>query len=270
MLDLAGFVFLLVAALLMHYLINNRYIAYFAFVAFVILNSFIWGMLEIETHMVSFGGTPRMVYSDMNGYGPFVAGQVWFNLYWMLAAVLVCIGAYAFTIRGKETALKQRWSTALKRLRQRTAVIAGATVLFVATGGFVFYNTQVLNTYKTSDTNTAEQKAYELTYKKYEGMAQPKWIDLTYHLNIYPEQRSLYTLVRAQAVNDTKEPISEVHFTVPETMDSMQIDIPGAKLTMNDEKLFYRIYTLASPLQPGDTLHLTIELMRGIEGEPGL
>ena len=270
MLDLAGFVYLLVAALLAHYLINNRYIAYFAFVAFVILNSFVWSPLDIESHMVQFGRTPGLTYSDMNGYGPFVAGQVWFNIYWLLAAVLVSFVGYAFATRGKESAFKHRLAEAGRRLRSRTVAIAGIAILFLVTGGFVFYNTQMLNTYKTPDTNTAEQKAYELTYKQYEGLAQPKWIDLTYHLNIYPEQRALYTFVRAQAVNDTDEPISEVHFTVPETMDSMLIEIPGAQLTMNDTTLFYQIYTLDSPLQPGDTLHLTItasKVSRGFENE---
>jgi len=269
-LDLAGFVYLLVAALLAHYLINNRYIAYFAFVAFVILNAFVWGPLDIQSHMLQFGSTPSMTYSDMNGYGPFVAGQTWFSLYWLLAALLVCFVGYAFAIRGKEATMPQRLREAGSRLRRRSLAIGGVAALFVLTGGFVFYNTQVLNTYKTPDTNTAEQKAYELTYKKYEGMAKPKWVDLTYHLNIYPERRALYSLVHAVAVNATAESISEIHFTVPETMDTMAIDIPGARLTTFDKRLSYRIYTLGSPLHPGDSLRMTItasKVTRGFENE---
>ena len=80
--------FLCVLSLLFHYLINNRYIAWFAFVAFVIVNSFIWGLLEINTNMLSYGFLPNITYSDMNGFGPFVSGTTWFSIYWALMGVV--------------------------------------------------------------------------------------------------------------------------------------------------------------------------------------
>ena len=86
--DLLSFSFLVVIALFFHYLINNRYIAYFAFVAFVILNQFIWGVLKINSNLIKFGGTPSVIYSDMNGFGPFVPSTIWFNIYWIIFCVL--------------------------------------------------------------------------------------------------------------------------------------------------------------------------------------
>lgn len=82
--DLLSFSFLIIIALLFHYMINNRYIAYFAFVSFIILNQFIWGVLKISTNMVKFGSTPTVTYSDMNGFGPFIPSTIWFNIYWII------------------------------------------------------------------------------------------------------------------------------------------------------------------------------------------
>jgi ABC-type transport system involved in multi-copper enzyme maturation permease subunit len=66
---LTKLIFLTVLSLLFHYLINNRYIAWFAFIAFIVVNGFIWGLLEISSNMLAFGFLPQIEYSDMNGYG---------------------------------------------------------------------------------------------------------------------------------------------------------------------------------------------------------
>ena len=100
---LSGFLFLTVLAMLFHYLINNRYIAYFAFIAFYILNNVLFDILEIDTNMLQFGNRPSIIYSDMNGFGPFVTGVSWFSIYWILFCVVLCFIIMAFYIRGKET-----------------------------------------------------------------------------------------------------------------------------------------------------------------------
>jgi ABC-2 type transport system permease protein len=161
-LDMFQFGYMVVIALLFHYLINNRYIAYFAFVAFLILNSFIWNLLEIRTNMLEFGSTPSVTYSDMNGFGPFVSGQVWFNIYWSLFSLLLCFFIYAFYVRGKETGFKTRWKYARQKIQQRGVWMIGTTLLFLVCGGFVFYNTKVLNEYSSSKEIENRRKEFEL------------------------------------------------------------------------------------------------------------
>ena len=94
--DLLSFSYLVIISLFFHYLINNRYIAYFAFVAFVVLNSFIWGVLKINSNLVKFGGTPSVIYSDMNGFGPFVPSSIWFNIYWTIASAIIGFVIFSF------------------------------------------------------------------------------------------------------------------------------------------------------------------------------
>jgi ABC-2 type transport system permease protein len=65
--DYSKLLMLVVISMLMHALINNKYLAYFAFIIFLLLNTFVWRMLEIESHMVKFSGAPNFIYSDMNG-----------------------------------------------------------------------------------------------------------------------------------------------------------------------------------------------------------
>jgi ABC-type transport system involved in multi-copper enzyme maturation permease subunit len=268
--QLLSFIYLTVLALLFHYLINNKYIAYFAFIVFLILNFFIWGALEINSNMLSFNATPSITYSDMNGFGPFVPGTIWFNIYWGLFAVILCYVINAFFIRGKETDFKTRWNNAKTQFKASKIGLLFAIIAFVVCGGFVYYNTKVLNTYDSPETAENNQVNYEKQFKKYQNLAQPKYTDFTYNIDIFPAERSLKVKIESWVKNKTTQPITEIHFTMPSLSDSINVIIPKAKLKLNDKVLKYRIYSLSKPLMPNDSIKINYELeniTKGFENE---
>jgi ABC-2 type transport system permease protein len=265
-LDMFQFGFLVVIALLFHYIINNRYIAYFAFVAFIILNEFIWSVLEMNSNMLEFAATPRAIYSDMNGYGPFIPGLTWFNMYWTLFCLILCVFIYAFYVRGKETTFSIRRKFAAQRLKSQAGILSLFVVAFLICGGFVYYNTEILNTYLNPKELENRQKDYELTYKKYEGIAQPRWIEFDYQIDIHPYERDLFITVNGKITNKSDEAISELHFTIPTMPDTLRIEVPGAQIKLNDKKLNYRIYSLDRPMQPGDTLPIKVVVSKETKG----
>jgi ABC-2 type transport system permease protein len=261
--------FLCVLSLLFHYLINNRYIAWFAFVAFVIVNSFIWGLLEINTNMLSFGFLPDITYSDMNGFGPFVGGTIWFSVYWSLFCLILCFAIVLFYTRGKEEQFRYRFANARKNIVRGKLAISLSVLAFIVCAGFVFYNTKILNKYDAPDEGENKQVAYEKKYKKYEHLTQPRYCQIDYQIDIFPEQRNLTTKAKAWVKNISAKPILEIHFTMPELSDDVKIALPG-KLKMNDEDLHYRMYTLTRPLAPNDSIQIGIELRKvhkGFENE---
>lgn len=268
-LRLVSFFFLTVLSLLLHYLINNRYVAWFAFVAFIIVNSFIWGLLEFDSNMLSFGSRPSVTYSDMNGYGPFVMGSIWFNFYWALFCLILCLVISLFYIRGKETEFRHRLHEARARLGKKRIAILASIVVFAVCGSFVYYNTKVLNKYDSADEQERKQVAYEKKYKKFEHLVQPRFYKIDYQIDITPEDRSLHTKAQAWARNISAQPITELHFTMPMLSEEVKIAVPG-KLKVNDKELNYRIYTLAKPLMPKDSVRIDVELRKdnpGFENE---
>ncbi|RYZ84069.1 MAG: hypothetical protein EOP06_18790, partial [Proteobacteria bacterium] len=266
LIQMSGILFLVVISLLFHYLINNRYIAWFAFIMFVVINPFIWYLLEIDTNMVSFGSTPNTTYSDMNGYGPFVPGLSWFTLYWALFSVLLCWVISAFFIRGKEDDFKSRWKNAKYQMKGKRASIAISFVLFVLCASFVFYNTQVLNTYDSGSETEKLMEQYEREFKKFEGIAQPRYYNFDFHIDLVPENRSLKATFTAWARNVSTTAISDLHFTLPTSTDSVSMTIPNSRLKRNASKLFYRIYALDKPLQPGDSIQIKVAISKVNEG----
>ena len=266
LMDLLSFAYLIVSALFFHYLINNRYIAYFAFVMFVILNQFIWDTLKINTNMVKFGSTPSVTYSDMNGFGPFIPSLVWFNIYWFICSVLICFLIFAFYTRGKETGFRHRVGNAGNLLSKNKIAIGVTAFMFVLCCCFVYYNTKVLNKYDTEQEAENKQVDYEKTYKKYEHMVQPRFYKYNYTIDLMPYERSMKATVEAYARNISQQPITELHFTMPQIPDSVKITINGSKLTLNDTRLSYRIYTLAKPLQPRDSILIKFDVSRITKG----
>lgn len=256
--DFLSFAYLAISAIFFQYLINNRYIAYFAFIVFVIVNGFIWNVVKVDSYMAIFGAVPSIIYSSMNQFGPWVKSVIWFNLYWTLFSVILCFVIYAFYVRGKETKLNIRLRYAGQRLKQNFLAIGIAIIAFIACASFVYYNTFVLNTFYTSDESEKIRQNYELSYKQYEDLVQPRWISINYEIDLYPESRDLKYNVRAFITNKSEEPISEVHFTIPNLPDTLAIIIPGATIKLNDKKHNYRIYTLDQPMQVGDTLPVRI------------
>jgi len=266
LINLSGYLFLTVLSLLFHYLINNRYIAWFAFVAFIIVNSFIWGLFEINTNMLAFNNRPNITFSDMNGYGPFVTGMSWFTLYWGLFCLVLCFVITKFYIRGKEEQFKSRMIAAKSRFSQRKLSLLMSVVLFAVCSGFVYYNTQVLNTYDSPKDGENMQVDYETKFKKYEKLVQPRYYKFNYAIDIMPEERSVTANIEAWARNISDKPISEIHFTMPSMTDSIKIVVPGSKLKMKDKHLHYRIYALDKPLAPNDSIKIDISLWQLTEG----
>jgi ABC-type transport system involved in multi-copper enzyme maturation permease subunit len=266
MIDLLSFSFLVVIALFFHYIINNRYIAYFAFVAFVILNQFIWGAFRINTNMVKFGATPVVTYSDMNGYGPFVLSTIWFNFYWIIFSILIGIVIYSFYIRGQETDFGKRLSNARLLLSKKRWTILVLVAAFVVCGSFVFYNTKVLNKYDSEKEQENKQVDYEKNYKQYEKLVQPRFYKYNYAIDLMPYERSMKATIDAWARNSSKQPISELHFTLPQIPDTITVTIEGGKLKLNDSRLNYRIYTLSAPLQPNDSVLIRFDVSRITKG----
>ena len=268
--QLLSYTYLVVLSLLFHYLINNRYIAYFAFVAFVIVNSFVWNVLEVSSNMVSFNGKPNIVYSDMNGFGPFIPSTVWFNVYWGLFCVLLLFVIRAFYIRGKETEFGKRLVTAKILFAKNKLPLLLSVLVFVVCGSFVFYNTKVLNKYDSPKEEENKRVNYELKYKQYEQKVQPRFYRFNYQIDIQPAQRSLSATIDAWAKNTSSQPISELHFTMPQLTDSIQMTIAGTQLKLNDKDLAYRIYTLDKPLAPNDSIAVSVTLYKennGFENE---
>jgi ABC-2 type transport system permease protein len=258
--DLLGFAFLAVLAFFVHVISPNKYVGYFAYVGFVIANQFIWRPLHIGTYMVQFGAQPNMTYSDFFGYQPWMEAWWWFSAYWSLFCVLLSIASILLWPRGKDLGWKARLANAALRFRGPMRVFAvTAAVALVCTGGWVYWNTEVLNHVYSQYDNQKIQADYEKSYKRYQNLPQPRIIDVKYDLALYPATRELVLHGVEQVKNETAQPIDSLYLTTDRNFTE-SVSLAGAQLVTDDKRLGFQIYKIAPALAPGEIRPMSVDV----------
>src|SRR5687768_9203736 len=240
--------------------VNQKYLGQLiALVAYVLL--MFSGVLGIEHNLLVYGRSPAWSHTDMRGFGATLAPWVWFKLYWAGWAVLLMIVARLLWVRGRESGFKTRTQIARLRFNRATAGIAAMTAALIVTlGGFVFYNTNVLNEYITDDEMVARRADYERQYGKYEGKPQPQRTATNLRVDIHPGDRSARMRGSFRLANRTAEPIDSIHLEPAFNVKTRVTFDRPARMVVNDERLGHSIYALDRPLAPGDSMTLNFDV----------
>ena len=247
-------------------LFNHKYLGYFISILVIFLWEILMSMLDIQSRMLSIGSSPGIMYSDMSGFGPGVTGALWFKAYWMLFSILSLLIAGALWNRGISNSLLERFKKANKQVPKKyRLVMIATTFIWVLVAGFVYYNSQILNPYRTLDVNEELRADYEKKFKKYENVVLPKITDIKYFIDIFPKKRDVHVKAKIILTNESDVAIDSLHYNygddwVPE------FDIPGAEALLDDAYFGYRIYKLSPALQPGQSIEIEIKTKFITEG----
>jgi len=261
---------LCVLAIFVQTLVNHKYLGHFVMVLYIVATIAL-PPAGFQDYLYRFGETPPVTYSDMNGYGPFLQPLIWFRLYWATAAVLLAMVTNLLWVRGTET----RWRVRMKLARERfsTTSLAGAgvcVVLMFGLGGFVFYNTHILNPYRTTFQVDEERAQYEKKYVKYWPLPQPRITDVTTEIDFDPARRSIAISGRMILENKTESPIGRVAITlwpgnlIPLPRPHIKVNrlnlAGGQGAVVEDRSLGFYLYQLPQPLLPHQRLQLDFAL----------
>jgi hypothetical protein len=219
-----------------------------------------------ENRLYLLGETTPYTYSDMNGYGHFAPALFWSSLYWLAFAAFLGALSIVLARRGTDLRLSERWRQT--RDERPRLLLAGGVALAVmaSTGAWFYYNTHVLNEFRTSSLVRQAQVDYERRYKKYERLPQPKITAVEAAIDIYPERRSIAGRGFYVLVNRSTQPIQDVHVTTwRESVDDVRFDRPFAP-TLKDNWLHYAIYRFQQPLGPGESTRMDFHVAYNSRG----
>ncbi|QNP54215.1 hypothetical protein H9L05_21260 (plasmid) [Hymenobacter qilianensis] len=256
-LQLPDYLLFALLALLIHGVVDHKYLGHLvAVLAFVFIA--LASLFGVEHNLLIYGAGPGWSYTDMRGFGSSLGPWLWFKLYWAAWALLLALGASLLWARGQERSLGQRLQRARRRFTRPVAWATGAASLLVLIlGGFIFYNTNVLNQYFTAAERQARGAAYERQYARYAARPQPQLTRTRLRVEIYPGQRTVDIRGTYRLVNRSAGPIDSIHLATTPGLETRAVafDRPVARVDA-DEELAHRIYVLRQPLRPGDSLHL--------------
>src|SRR5258708_24559920 len=239
-------------AILVHTLVNHKYLGYFAVVVLYIgVIPFGLPAIGIEHYLLRFGRIPPHVYSDMNGFTLYVKSLFLFELYWSLAAVFLAIVSNLLWVRGIEGGFKQRLKLGFQRLTMATrAGIPVCLLPFIATGSYIFYNTNVLNRYVSSRQRERAVAEYEKKYRQYLDLPQPRVTDVHVSVELYPEDRSANVRGTMLLENKTQLPIDRIAITLPlrRSKSIRHLSFAGGPMTVpHDTELGSHMYPRPPP-----------------------
>lgn len=257
----------------------NKYLGFFINLVVILFTSLIFGLLEWNHPLYHFNSSgPSLPYSDMNGFGHLVGVFLLFKTYWMAIVMLLILPATLLWARGKESGWKARYKLS-KELLTPTFKLSLVVCLLIAivTGGYIYYNLNVLNSYKSPKEDEKELVAYEQEYKHLQHIPQLRVTAVSVQADIYPESRSLKAKGRYTLRNNHQIPVDTLVINSVGGEKSWYSyrfsfgDNPDVTLLKNDSLRGITIYKFTNPVAPGDSVVFDFELAyapRGFASSP--
>jgi hypothetical protein len=223
--------------------------------------------LGYEHNLYQYASRPPTPLSDMNGQGDFGRSAWWFRAYWSAGALLLAVLAYALWRRGVGAPLRTRLARLPSRMKGKAGAVAAVAVVTMAVlGGWIFYNTNVLNEYRTTLDRERAQAEYEKALLGYETVPQPRITDVQLTVDLYPAEPR--AVIRGSYViqNRTGAPLDAVHVRWIEPLELTSLAVEGATLQQEYAEHQYRIYRFEQPMAPQETRRITFETLREQRG----
>lgn len=233
------------------------------------VGSLVLSQIGFEHGLYQFGYATGVPLSDMNGVGHFWVGNLAFNLYWTAFSLLLMVVVFVLWPRGGVSGLATRWRRVPQRLRGGAGALAGGSVvIWLVSGGWVFYNTNVLNDFETTDEVEALLADYETEILlPFDSLPQPRIVDVTLAVDLDLAARRVDTQGSYKLENRSVHEIKQIHVAWPSSsLDMVSLEIDGAREGRDWPDFNYRIFELDQPMRPGEQRELRFATVRQQRG----
>lgn len=248
-------------------LVRSKFTGMAVMVAYVVVVLFVLDAIGFEDPLYQFGARADVAYSDMNGWGHFAEIAVWYGIYWGSAAVLLYIASHALWRRGTLDNLVLRLrhvNDALGTWSQITAITA--LLIFLSSGGYIFYNTHVLNEYMTEEDLEHAQINYEKKYIQMEQEPQARIIAVNADVDIFPDELRYRVKGQYRLINRHEEELNQIALGFHPLADVQDVSVDGGNMTLHDEEFNYFVFELENALGSGEEITLNFVSGRHQQG----
>ena len=261
-----------VFAIFVQALSPNKFVGWAVSVVYLILQ-IVAGAMGWDHNLYLYGGPSIMPLSDMNGLGHMWIGWLSFKLYWIAFAVLLLLLAHLLWRRGVASGVKAKLVTARGRLKGGAlGVLVAAGLAFVGLGVFDFYNTNILNIYRTKSQAEHEAVTFERTFTPVADLPVPSVTAVKLNVDLYPHDLRFASAGVYTLQNKTTSPITQLYLNSPAELDYSAVTLDGAHQAQMWKEFGVRKFVFDRPMQPGDerTLRFTASQAQKGFGNSGI
>ncbi len=253
----AGMPLFLVAALalFLQSIIPNKYAAMaITAIAFAITNPAISGLFGIRHQLFQFASPMTGIdYSDLNGFGHYATAFHWRMLYWSGFAGICMFLTYRLWRRGREHNIVIRLKSLIRETKALGFVLTTlCCIAFFASGGYIFYHTNIQQEYATRDDNRQWRHDYEKQYKMIDNENLPIITSVKTTIDLYPSKQQYQVKGTYQIQNKGHEPISNTVIGISRQIKIDSLVISSAQLKEIDHRFNQFWFDFDTPLQSGE------------------
>ena len=263
-----GLMLLSIIAIFVQVLVSNKFMGHFVMVLYYIVFLMALPMMGFEHSLYRLFRIPGFSYSDMNGFGPYIGRIVYHMIYWGAGAMIIAIISQLLWPRGTDESLRARFQLMRQNLgRAYVVVLTLCVLIFICSGAFIYYNTNILNKYATQKDKEKLQADYEKKYRKFLLKPQPKVTAVFVRIDLRPEDLSYKAQTQVTIQNRTSVALDSIVVTYPTEMTLCEISDMG-KVIFDDKDLGFRVYRLDHAMMPGDSMIVNVRSELAIKGFP--
>jgi len=251
-----------ISVLMVQTLVSNKYLGMFLCLALeLVLTSSLSSSIGIEHPIWKVGAFPNVPYTNMNGFDPQLSAFHLFALYWGSFGLLSVFMSWMLWKRGQLLPLFSRLKLAFNKDKRTTKMGLGASlVLFLATGAYVYYNTNVLNDFSYQEAELDRRAAYEKKYREFDELPDLRVVDLVAQVDLFPAKGSFKMTHQFTLRNKTEEVINEQWFTVPRWLNIDKLTLSNATLVQHDTLHGVYWFQMNQGVKPGEEVQLDYDI----------
>ena len=244
----------------------NKFIGWGLVVVYLI-STLTLSNLGFQHNLYQFGGSPGVPLSAFNGMAHFWIARSWFDLYWGFFCIILVIAAYGLWRRGAETRIMPRLRRFPRRMAGATgAVLALSFAAFASVGGWIFYNTNVLNNYQSSLDAERQQADMEKALAQFEGVPGPTISHVSLNVDLRPKSRMATTEGSYVIENRTDAPLARMLVVWPRDVRVEAFDPGAARVEQAWPEFKSELWSFENPLQPGENRTIRFKTVYGRPG----
>jgi ABC-2 type transport system permease protein len=265
--QLVGYFLLGALGMAIHVLVDQKHVGNILLIV-TIVTMRVAEELGVRHNLLRYGGAPEWRLSEMRGVGGEIGAWGWFAFYWSGWALLAGVVAYLFWIRGEEKNFRARMGGAIGRVTRVPALVSFVGIAIIAAaGGWIIYNTTILNRFYTSAEVEQLRAEYEERYGRYEAVDQPVLAGASLRVEFYPSRSSATISGSYRLENRSEIPINAVHVATHAGVATRGISFDRPFRTIHsDDKLGHRIFALAEAIEPGESVQMTFAVAFAARG----
>ncbi len=261
------FIFIGLAMLALHVLANNKYVGYVLGLGLLMLSSTL-NSLDINLRLLDFASLPPLQYSDLNGYGHFLTGWMWYAVYWSALTLILLFVAQAFWVRTASQNWRARLVSGVRSLFSLRGGLgigmSASVIMFVATGAWIYHNTTQLNRYESKAAELDRQADYEKQFRQYLAVAHPSITAVKANVDIFPHQRKVTIQAQYTMQNKGQSDVELLQLQTDLDAETRFQNLPAHQVLIDDKRHGFKVLKLNQAIEPGAslTLQFTVDVIR--------